>query len=418
MRISVNAFLVAFSIAAMAQTTQSKPTLEEALVQARTSLILHDGKFSGPGALVLDTAIQQSRFVLLGEDHITREIPPIAAALCDTMHPDAYAVEVGPYAARFVATLLSNPNRIPLMAAREKAYPSNMAFLDIREENDLAAHCAASSHNPHFALWGLDQEFLGSAGTLLRAMAASNPGPLTRAAIAAAQAKEQGAAALASRTGDFDKLFLVASTDTDVQALQSAVDADGNSTTRDLFHEFTVSRRIYRLFSHSPPESNLARSELLKQHFLGDYLPFKQQTPSPRILFKFGDNHTGKGFNTIPELDLGDFIAELAAGEHAQSLHLFIFGARGMHFDMPGYGKPLGQQPFTISDDPEYKWATLAAANLISADPTASGTQLTLFDLRQLRYRGIDLPRQWEHVIYGYDLLIVLPQLSVASRIR
>ena len=35
-----------------------------------------------------------------------------------------------------------------------------------------------------FALWGLDQEFVGSAGTLLEAMQATGPGTKTRAAIA------------------------------------------------------------------------------------------------------------------------------------------------------------------------------------------------------------------------------------------
>jgi hypothetical protein len=417
LRISFAALLLASSIVTLAQT-QPRPTLERALIQSRTSLVLHDGKFSGPGALVLTTAVQQSRFVLLGEDHLTHEIPLFAAALCDTMHPDAYAVEAGPYAARFVNGLLSSPDRIPLMAARNKAYPNNMAFLDMREENDLAAHCAASSHNSHFVLWGLDQEFLGAAPTLLSAMAATNPGPLSRAAIGLAQIKDLSAALQASSTGEYIKLFLPASTDDDIQALQAAIDADGTPATRDLLHEFTLSRTIYRLFPQSPSDSNLARSQLLKQHFLAYYLPFKQLTPSPRILFKFGDNHTGRGFDTLHQLNIGDFIAELADGEQAQSLHLLVLGARGMHYAPAGYGKPFGQQAFVMSDDPDFKWLALAAANLIPADPAASGTQLTLFDLRQLRYRGIDLPPQWEHIVYSYDLLVLIPQLSVASLIQ
>jgi hypothetical protein len=407
------AALLALLTTAQAQT----PTLEQALLQARSSLVLSEGRFSGPGAQVLDDAVQQSRFVLLGEGHLTREIPQFAAALCDIMHPAAYAVEAGPYATRFVSSLLANPHRVQLMTARDRAYPDNMAFLNIREENDLAAHCAASSHNPHFALWGLDQEFLGAAPVLLKAMADTHPGPLSRAAIAAAQAKDSAAAALATTTGHFSQLFLSASTDADIQALQSANDADGKAATRDLLHEFTLSRRIYHLNSKSSADANLVRSQLLKHHFLADYLPFKQQNPSPHILFKFGDNHTGMGFDTSHELNLGDFIAELAAGEDAQSLHLVVLGARGMHYDNAGmkYGKALGQQPFVMSDDPDYKWIALAVSILIPPDPAAPGTQLTLFDLRRLRHRGLDLPPQWEHVIYSNDLLILIPQLSVAS---
>jgi hypothetical protein len=422
LRLSPAALFIALSLVTQAQTTPApKPTLEQALLQARTSLVLDDGKFSGPGAAVLDTAVQQSRFVLLGEDHLTREIPQVAAALCDVMHPDAYAVEVGPYATRFVASLLSNPNRIPIMAARDDAHPNNMAFLNMHPENDLAAHCAASSHNPHFQLWGLDQEFLGAAPTLLQSMADTHPGSLSRAAIAAAQAKDRAATAQATRTGNFMQLFLPAATDADVQALQSAIDADGNAATRDILHEFTLSRNIYRLFAHDGAASNLARSELLKQHFLADYLPFKQHTPSPRVLFKFGDNHVGKGFDDNRQLNLGDFIAEFAAGEQAQSLHLLVLGARGTHYDPAGmrYGKPLGEKPFVLSeDDPTYKWVALAAADLVPPDPAHPDTQLTLFDLRQLRYRGLPLSPRWAHIVYSYDLLILIPQLSVASVIQ
>jgi hypothetical protein len=398
--------LLALPLAAQTRV-KPKPTLEQALIAARSPLLLADGKFSGAGADILNKAVAESRFVLLGEDHMTREIPPFAAALCDTMHPDAYAVEAGPYAAQFVNGILHSPDRIPQMAARMKQYPDNMAFLNIREENDLAVHCAAASHNAHFAVWGLDQEFLGAAGTLLESMAATNPGPQSRATIAAAQTRVTAAAAQALSTGDYSKLFLLASTDADIQA-----------ATRDALHELTISRKIYLLNGEGSPDSNLVRAELLKQHFLADYQPFEDHTPSPRILFKFGDNHTGKGFNYTHELNLGNFIAELAAGERAQSLHMFVLGARGMHFNITGYGKPIGQVPFVMSDDPDYKWLLPAVANLLPQQAGGHGTTLTLYDLRQLRYRNLDLPREWEHIIYSYDLCILMPELTVASEIQ
>lgn len=419
LRTSLVIFLVALSAQALPQTTpKPKQNFEEALIQARNPLVLSDDKLLGTGAILLNAAVQQSRFVMLGEDHMTREIPQFAAALCDIMHPDAYAVEAGPSAAHFVNGQLEKPNRLEVMAARGKAYPNNMAFLDIREENDLAVHCAASSHNPNFSLWGLDQEYLGSASTLLAAMAASNPGPKSRAAITAAQVKDRIAEAEARRTGDFGKLFLLAATDADVQALQTAIDTDGNAETQDLLHEFTVSHRIYRLNEEGSPDSNLVRAELLKQHFLASYAPFKHQSPAPRIFFKLGDNHTGKGFNYTHELNLGNFVAEVAAGEQAQSLHIFVLGARGKHFAINGYGRPLGQQPFVLSDDPDYKWLAPAVANMLPQGLRGVGTTLTLFDLRQLRHRGLDLSREWEHAIYSYDICVLMPELTVASPIE
>jgi hypothetical protein len=108
----------------------------------------------------------------------------------------------------------------------------------------------------------------------------------------------------------------------------------------------------------------------------------------------------------------------VAAGEQAQSLHIFVLGARGKHFAINGYARSLAQQPFVLSDDPAYKWLAPAVANMLPQAPGGVGITLTLFDLRQLRYRDLDLSRDWEHAIYSYDICILMPELTVASPIE
>ena len=78
----------------------------------------------------------------------------------------------------------------------------------------------------------------------------------------------------------------------------------------------------------------------------------------------------------------------------------------------------MGQQPFVLSDDPDYKWLAPAVADMLPQGPGGAGTTLTLFDLRQLRYRGLDLSREWEHAIYSYDICILMPELTVATPIE
>jgi hypothetical protein len=126
-------FLVSSCLAKSQTAPAAGPTFQQALIQARYPVVLKNSELSGTGATVLNNAIRTSRFVMLGEDHITREIPRFAAALCDIMHPDVYAVEAGPYAARFVNSLLGNPNRLAIMAERNKAFPNNMAFPECPE---------------------------------------------------------------------------------------------------------------------------------------------------------------------------------------------------------------------------------------------------------------------------------------------
>jgi hypothetical protein len=403
--------LVLFTLPLAAQTAH-KPTLGEALNDARTPIVLADGRFSGAGADVLTEALAKSKFVLLGEDHLTQEIPQFAGALCEAMHPDAYAVEAGPEAAMFVNSLLHNPDRVARLAERSRKHANNMAFLDMRGENDLAAHCASASRNPHFQLWGLDQEFIGSAGTLLEAMAATQPGPISRAAIAAAQIKEVAADQLVRSSGDPGKLFLLASTDVEVKALEDAIAADGNAATQNLLHEFTISRRIYQLNAEGSPDSNRIRAELIKHHLLEDYSKSEMQSPEAHLLFKFGDDHLGKGFNVLHQRDLGNFVAELADGEGTRSLHIMVLGARGVHAAFAGYAKPLGHEPFVMTDDPGYRWLAPAVAGLLAQQPDKGENTLTLYDLRRLRFRGIDLPQDWERIVYSYDLFVLIPELT------
>ncbi|HPN79513.1 MAG: hypothetical protein WAS23_07190 [Dokdonella sp.] len=391
----------------------SRPSFGDALVAARSDLVLVDGRLSGAGADVLERGIGESRFVLIGEDHFTREIPLLTSAICGVMHPDAYAVEAGPQAAQFVTGLLHRPDRVARMQARMAEYAHSMAFLDAREENETAVHCARASRNKNFALWGLDQEFIGAAGSLLDAMAATGPGPKSRAAIAAVRAMDKAADKAARASGDTGKALMIAATAADLQPLVDAVDADGNARTRALLDELVASNAIYRLNSEGSPDSNRVRAELFKQHFISEYKRTTKRMENPRVLFKFGDNHSGKGFSPLQVRDIGNFVAEMADAEKTRSLHVMVLGARGVHASFGGYARPMGREPFAITDYAEYKWLIPAVDAALPAN--ASGMAMTLFDLRTLRFRGIDFPAEWKRIVYSYDLFVLIPELTPAA---
>ncbi|MGI4979932.1 MAG: hypothetical protein ACRYHB_05985 [Janthinobacterium lividum] len=403
----------------MVAQSASKPgdfsAFEKALQDSRSPLVVRGGKLSGAGADVLITALAPARFVLLGETHITQQIPEVASALCDLIHPDAYAVEAGPTAARTVDRLLHRPDRIARMAEYNHTYPNGMAFLDVREENDLAAHCAASSRNPDFHLWGLDQEFLGAGAPLLAEMAASNPGPIALAAIQQAQAHARLADALALQSGDVQAAYLLSANNSEIAALESAVASDGRAGTRNALHEFVASREIYKRTDHT---QNDLRVQLMKQHFLAQYGPLKSKNPNARVLFKFGDVHMQKGFNVLHERDLGNMAAESADAEATQSLHLFIYGARGVQAVFGGFGKPMLHQPFVMDGDPSDKWLTPALKDMLPQQSSAEGVVYTLYDLRTLRFRKFDMPDKWKQIVYASDLFILAPETIPADFIH
>lgn len=388
-------------------------TFAEAMQQARMPLVLQSGTLSGEGGEMLKHEIAASRFVLIGESHGSREIPQFTAAVCKAMRPDVYVSEAAPSAAELTTSLLGKPDRVQQVQARVRKFPGSMAFLDMRDESDLADYCASVSQNRYFQVWGLDQEFLGSAGYLLSAMANSAPGPRTLAAIRAAQASEMTAEAEAAKTGDYLKLYLVTMPDSDAKALTDAVDADGTAEARRLLRELLQSHRIYRLAVDRNGETNHVRSLLMKEHFVAHYVALHKTTADARLLFKFGQMHVGKGFSGTHQIDIGDMVAQLADAQGVKSLHIMIFGAHGTQAVVQGYRKPLKVEPFNIAKDKQEDWAAAAVAAMLPGADT-----ITLFDLRKLRYRKIDMPAQWQTMIYSYDLFVLLPQVSVDSMIE
>src|ERR1035441_4198844 len=170
-RLAVTSLLLSF-ITASAQTPPALTvgSLPEHLDAARFGLRVDSGVLSGTGAPVLAEAIAGSHYILIGEDHLTREVPQFTTAICNLTAKQGLAgmaMEVSPEAAAVMMHSLTAPDRWNQMVALTRAYPSSVAFLDSRQENDLVANCAQASHNPNFHLWGLDQNFVGSAGWLI-----------------------------------------------------------------------------------------------------------------------------------------------------------------------------------------------------------------------------------------------------------
>ena len=387
---------------------------EQKLREVRFDLRVDNGRLTGSAAAVLESAIAHAKYVLIGEDHFTREIPQFATIVCDVMAGQglsAMAVEAGPQVTEFVSSLFGKPDRLVRMGALTHQYPDSVAFLNIRQENDLAAHCSQVAHRPNFHLWGLDQEFLGSAGWLLDQILATHPGAASSAALTRLKAEEQQAAAHAKETGDTSKLFLFIASDSELSEVAALLHREGNSAANALFHELIESHEIYLKNAQGSPESNEQRARLLKQNFRQD-LEAAENAQRQRVLVKFGDWHLYKGFNPLHQRDLGNYIAELADGEGSTSLHICVLGARGIHRIYGGYDRTSKLERFVMDDDPDYRWLKPAIDNQLP-------NVWTLFDLRKMRFQTLgSVDPGMERLIYGYDLLVVVPELTPADPIE
>lgn len=406
--------VLAFGILlASGQVAPNPSALEQKLREARFELRIENGKYAGAAAPVLEDAVDRAQYVLIGEDHITHEIPQFTAIMCDEMARrglSAMAVETGPQVAKFVSSSLGTPDRLARMAALIHQYPDSVAFLNIREENDVVEHCSKAASHSNFHLWGLDQEFLGSAGWLLDQILATHMGPASRAAITHLKDEERRDAAQAKGSGDPSNLFLLSASDRALRDVAALLQREGSPTAKALFDELVESNEIYLKNAQGSPESNSQRARLLKQNLRRD-LQATRDPQHQRVLLKFGDWHLYKGFNPLNQRDLGNYVAELADGQGSTSLHICVLGAKGMHRRYAGYDRPTKVESFVMDEDRDYRWLKPVIDNQLP-------NVWTLFDLRKLRFQALDADRDMERLIYGYDLLIVIPELTPADLIQ
>ncbi len=408
-RQAVVSSLVAMMAASIGQAAAAPADLDHALRAARTNLVLAHGHLSGAGAAVLTAAIAQSRIVAIGEDHLTREIPHFTAAICDAMAPgglDAMAVETGPQVTALLAPFLGRGGAAAAVAAHIHQYPDSVAFLNMRDEVDLADHCARAAGPAHFHLFGLDQEFIGAGVWLLDLVLAEPLSPAAAAEIGKLRAEAQRDAEDAARTGDPQSLFMLRAPPAALAAGTQALQAGGTERARALFRALVKSHDIYAT-AHTP-ESNRARGVLLRQTLLQDLGTLPDHGTPPRLLLKFGDNHMFKGFNPIHQRDLGNFVAELADGQGVRSLHIEIVGVSGVHRLYGGYTRPTKLEPFAAKD-PDQAW-------LQPATDQRFADGWTLFDLRAVRFQKLgEVGEDWRRMLDGYDFLLVIPVLSPAE---
>lgn len=413
---SLKSIAAALSLATLCATsvqaeTVAPLTFAERLAQAGSPLNVRPEGFSGPGAAILSEAIEASRYVLIGESHLSREIPAFTTNVCRLMAPGgltAMAVEVGPEAAEAVNGMMRAPDREQQISDLMTAHPDVMAFLNSRAEGQTAADCAGEA-GPDFKLWGLDQEFLGASGYLIEQMLAAGPGPLARAQIEALAEQERTAVQAGLASGSPMDLFLLSATDAALDQAGTAIDQDGGDRVKALFAALRETRAIYQSSQSGVGDSNGRRARLMKRT-LAAHLA---EAPQARVLMKFGAYHLYKGYNPLGQRDVGNFVAEHADGEGVKSVHLIVVGARGVEAAYNGVGRQVKVHDFDTTTGEDSDWTR--DVTLARPADMAPGDWL-LVDLRLLRSGDLEaLTPEWRELIRGYDLAVLAPELSASS---
>jgi hypothetical protein len=357
------------------------------LLQNRYPLAVRDGQLTGAGAHVLQSAIAQSRFVLLGEEHGNAQTPAFWAAVCNAAGPERFhtlAVEEGPLVAAELERFAGHPNGVEQLAAFTKTYPESLNVSSAREEFDMLQRCARAGQG-EFRVWGLNQEMFGTAGLILSRVLASGIGGQARSAIQQLLQKNDEASRKAVQSGNVFELFMFTADDNELARAAALLQKDGSPEARSLFASLIESHEINR----TPPSDygNARRRErLMKTLFAANYARASRNAAAPpKVLLKFGAFHGYRGLNPVRGSGIGNYIAELAAGQGTQSLHIRLMPAKSL--------PPIFN-------------------HLLQSD-------WTMFDLRPFRpHLSVDANPDVASLVFGYDLLVIVPESTRASPIR
>ena len=134
-----------------------------------------------------------------------------------------------------------------------------------------------------------------------------------------------------------------------------------------------------------------------------------------KVLTRLGAVHLYKGVNPLKERDLGNWIAEIMDGEgKLASLHILVVGAKGTQAAFGGYSKPFRSAQFDAANNKNTRWLDQA---FTKQAPDLAGW--TLYELRQLRHRQLTgVTTEWQRAIDGYDMLIIIPQVTASLGVQ
>src|ERR1700733_2378837 len=410
--------LVLFGLApALAQENK----FADRLLNNRYQIAIRDGQLSGTGVPVLQNALAGVQFVLIGEDHGIAQIPQFVSGVCDLLGLEGFhtmAIETGPLAGQELQQWISHDSGRASLIDFEKKFPETIAFYNFQEEYDLLSHCARSAQGGKFQLWGLNQELMGSSGMILTRILETHPGKQATAEAERLLQKNDEAHATAVESGSPGDIFMMTASDDDLNRLRDLLRKEGNATSQALVDALIKSRDIYRKnMSGSGFDSNRERALLMKSNFANDYQQATQaEGEPPKVLFKFGAWHMYKGINPLRNNDMGNFVTELADGQGTSSLHIIILGVKGSQLRFAGIARPYQPADFNLAEDKD--------SDFLFLKPMFSNLESegwTVFDLRGLRkgFRDFEpVDKETERIIFGYDLMVLIPNATPSKQIQ
>ncbi|MFP3945025.1 MAG: hypothetical protein ACLFWF_14100 [Alphaproteobacteria bacterium] len=334
---ATGAVLFVTSASAQDDAGKKSPAIEP---PALYEMKLTDGRLTGPGAKLIRARLPKAQFVLVGEEHGFAAGPRLAQALARAGREHGlvhHVVETGPVSEEW-ATEILNQGGWPALGRALKDRPLALPFLSMREDAELARYFLANAPSDADVLWGVDQEFIGSPLLHFETLAGIAPDEEAKELAETLLAAERKAFA----DGKQDALFLFSAGEQDFAELRSAFGESRESA--EIIDALEESAAIYQAFGQGKNyASNAERIELIRSQFLEAY----REAPgeAPRVLFKMGAIHLGRGTTFLNTFDLGSLTEGIAAANGLDVLRVLYMPLSGRYAKMTPFSESAFAMP-------------------------------------------------------------------------
>lgn len=374
---------------------------------------LQNGTISGEGAELLISEGASSQFFLIGEDHGFAELPQLTAAIYKSLSKHGYNHYVSE------SSLGSLPDLERLIASNDykKAFTDYyqnheyaIAFYSAIEETEMLREIYDISGGKKNTIWAVDQEFVLSLRPHLKRLSemATTKNSKKLAEQLYKESLENFAEAIEKKSQSTIGLFGFQEEKFD--ELRTAF--EGNSEALELIELMWDSREIYLDNGRDNYKSNVDRILMMKRNFMDFYNnAIANGEETPKALFKMGATHTYRGRSMLNIYDIGNLASELAEANGSKSTHLLVLPGKGtVNRYMIINGKDAMRTPYDGSQ-------SLGRYGIGPIYGAMDDQEMRLVDLRPVKklvyQRKIkDLDDALENVIYSYDFILLMPQVS------
>lgn len=350
---------------------------------------------SGDGITYLLDESKNAQFVLIGENHNTKEIPEFTSELFAILHKNYQfqylALEQDPAMMRIVS------NRDVSITEMARKYPYSFTF--ITDQELAMIEKVRSISRAKSPIWGCDQSFGASHSLDVISDFLNSKTKYQREVDSLYKdihTKE--------RERNLDSYHYMAELNKREQLLTIKNNIPYKYAKRLAFYidELLISDSIYHLIKTKKYfESRSMREEYMKIRFLCEYKLASAKDQLPKVVLKFGNNHLNNGYNPGSNVNsLGNFVRQFALmnNKNSISINAMIYRNDGSDWDY-------------FKSDSSLLYLQRFANN-------SDVNQWTLFDLRPLKsiYYNEDVSlgitkqekANWENLIYGFDFLLLV----------